>query len=167
LRTALFRRRCAAPSWGVWETSGAFDLLIHDVDFTVHLFGKPATISATGYIDDAAGIDVLHANFFYPNGVEALVTGGWHNRGSYPFSMEYTATFDRDTMEFSTASGQGVLQSPPGAAYAAELAHFAEACDNDRQPPLCPAGESADAVKLMLLAIEARKHKGEKIPCNL
>jgi predicted dehydrogenase len=167
LRTAVFRRRCAAPSWGVWETSGAFDLLIHDVDFTIHLLGMPETISATGYADDAAGIDIIHANFFYGNGIEALVTGGWHNRGQYPFSMEYTATFDRDTMEFSTASGQGVLESPPGAAYAAEIAHFGEAVDNGRQPPLCPPRESADAIKLMLLALEARKLKGDKIPCNL
>jgi predicted dehydrogenase len=167
LRTAVFRRRCAAPSWGVWETSGAFDLLIHDVDYTIHLLGKPEAIRATGYADDAAGIDILHAHFLYANGVEALVTGGWHNRGDYPFSMEYTATFDRDTMEFSTASGRGVLPVAPGAAYAAEIAHFAESCDTGREPPLCPPKESADAIKLTLLALEARKSQGEKIPCNL
>ena len=167
LRTAVFRRRCAAPSWGVWETSGAFDLLIHDVDYTIHLLGKPEFVAAYGYYNDKAGIDILHAHFFYADGVEALVTGGWHNRGEYPFSMEYTATFEQDTMEFSTASGLGVLKSPPGAAYAAEIAHFAESVDAGRQPALCPPRESADAIKLTLLAIEARKHKGEKIPCNI
>jgi len=73
----------------------------------------------------------------------------------------------QDTIEFSTASGAGVLASPPGAAYAAEIAHFAEACDTGRQPPLCPPRESANAIKLMLLAIEARNHQGEKIPCNI
>src|SRR3954451_13606426 len=93
LRTAVFRRRCAAPSWGVWETSGAFDLLIHDVDCTIHLLGKPQYIRSTGYASDTAGIDILHAHLFYESGVEALVTGGWHNRGEYPFSMEFTATF--------------------------------------------------------------------------
>jgi len=167
LRTAVFRRRCAAPSWGVWETSGAFDLLIHDVDFTIHLLGKPQYIRSTGYASDTAGIDILHAHFFYESGVEALVTGGWHNRGEYPFSMEYTATFDRDTMEFSTASKVGVLESKPGAAYAAEIAHFTEACNENQQPVLCPPRESADAIKLTLLAIEARKYKGEKVPCEI
>ncbi len=167
LRTAVFRRRCAAPSWGVWETSGAFDLLIHDVDFTIHLLGKPDYIRATGHTSDTAGIDILHAHFFYPNGVEALVTGGWHNRGEYPFSMEYTATFEQDTMEFSTASKVGMLESPSGAGYMAELAHFTEACNEGKQPPLCPPQESADAIKLTHLAIEARKQKGEKVPCNL
>jgi len=167
LRSALFRRRCAAPSWGVWETSGAFDLLIHDVDFTIHLFGLPEAIRATGYYDEEAGIDLLHAHFLYRDGTEALVTGGWHNRGEYPFSMEFTATFDRDTVEFSTASGRGAMKSAPGAAYAAEIAHFAEAVNSGTPPPLCPARESADAVKLTLLALEARKLQGEKIPCKL
>jgi predicted dehydrogenase len=166
LRTAVFRRRCAAPSWGVWETGGAFDLLIHDVDFTIHLLGKPEYIRSTGYCDNASGIDVLHAHFFYASGVEALVTGGWHNRADYPFSMEFTATFEQDTIEFSTASGVGVLKSAPAAGYAAEIAHFAEACNTGQQPALCPPRESADAIKLTHLAIDARKHKGEKIPCN-
>lgn len=166
LRSAFFRRRCAAPSWGVWETSGAFDLLIHDVDYTIHLLGLPETIRATGYVDNEAGIDILHAHFFYASGVEALVTGGWHNRGDYPFSMEFTATFDRDTIEFDTASGRGVMKSAPGAAYAAEIAHFAEAVNTETQPALCPPRESADAVKLTLLALEARKLQGEKVPCK-
>jgi predicted dehydrogenase len=167
LRTAVFRRRCAAPSWGVWETSGTFDLLIHDVDFTIHLLGKPEYIRSTGYESSGAGIDILHAHFFYANGAEALVTGGWHNRGEYPFSMEFTATFEQDTMEFSSASKVGVLESAPGAAYKAEIAHFAEACDAGRQPPLCPPRESADAIKLTHLAIEARQHKGERVPCTI
>src|SRR5579862_142242 len=48
VRSALFRRRCAAPAWSKWLANpgqsggGVFDLLIHDVDFCVHLFGAPA-----------------------------------------------------------------------------------------------------------------------------
>jgi predicted dehydrogenase len=167
LRAAVFRRRCAAPSWGVWETGGTLDLLIHDIDFTIHLLGKPEYMRVTGHDEPASGIDILHAHFFYASGVEALVTGGWHNRGDYPFSMEYTATFEQETMEFSTASGVGVLESAPGAAYAAEIAHFTESCNAGRQPTLCPPRESADAIKLTLLAVEARKQKGEKVACNI
>src|SRR6185437_5742289 len=107
-RGATFRRRCAAPSWGTWEGGGAFDLLIHDFDFVLHLLGRPEAISAAGYCHDGNGIDLLHALLFYSNGAEVLITGGWMNRGSYPFSMEFTATFDRDTVEFSTATGIGL-----------------------------------------------------------
>ena len=165
-RGAIFRRRCAAPSWGTWEGGGAFDLLIHDFDFALHLFGEPEALAASGYCDDAAGIDLLHTTLFYPYGGDVLITGGWLNRGAYPFSMEFTATFDRDTVEFSTASGAGVLDCPPGTAYAAELAHFAGCCAG--QPnQLCPPAESARAIRLLRLALEARERKGEKILCRI
>lgn len=166
LRSAVFRRRCAAPSWGNGQGDGAFDLLIHDVDFVLHLLGKPEALSATGACDDDAGIDLLHATFFYPGGGDVLITGGWLNRGAYPFSMEFTATFDRDTIEFSTASGAGVLNGPLERAYAAEIAYFARCCAG--QPnELCPPSESADAVKLLRLALAARSHRGEKMPCTI
>lgn len=166
LRGAIFRRRCAAPSWGNWEGGGAFDLLIHDVDFVLHLLGKPESLSATGVCDDPAGIDLLHTTFFYPGGADVLITGGWMNRGAYPFSMEFTATFDRDTVEFSTASGAGVLEGPPGQAYAAEIAYFARCCAGEPNE-LCPPKESADAIKLLRLALAARSQRGEKIPCAI
>ena len=95
VRTALFRRRCAAPAWGGWLTDpaqsggGIFDLLIHDVDYCLHLFGRPEALLAAGYEDLASGIDCVDAQLFYPHGVVA-VSGGWHNRGAYPFSAEYT-----------------------------------------------------------------------------
>jgi predicted dehydrogenase len=165
-RGAIFRRRCAAPSWGTWEGGGAFDLLIHDFDFALHLFGKPESLAASGYCDDAAGIDLLHTTLFYQDGTDVLITGGWLNRGTYPFSMEFTVTFDRDTVEFSTASGAGVLDCPPGTAYAAEMAHFARCCAG--QPnELCPPTESASAIRLLRLALDAREQKGEKIPCRI
>jgi predicted dehydrogenase len=165
-RDATFRRRCAAPSWGVWEGGGAFDLLIHDFDFVLHLLGKPAALSATGTYDDPAGIDILHALLLYPDGAEVLITGGWHNRGEYPFSMEFTATFDRDTIEFSTASRVGLQEHPAGHAFAAELGYFARCCAGEPNR-LCPPQESAAAIKLLRLALEARHRKGEKIECMI
>jgi predicted dehydrogenase len=166
LRGAVFRRRCAAPSWGNWEGGGAFDLLIHDVDFVLHLLGKPEALSATGVCDDDAGIDLLHTTFFYPGGPDVLITGGWMNRGAHPFSMEFTATFARDTVEFSTASGAGVLDGPPDRAYAAEIAYFARCCAGEPNE-LCPPSESADAIKLLRLALAARSQRGEKMPCTI
>jgi predicted dehydrogenase len=165
-RGAIFRRRCAAPSWGTWEGGGAFDLLIHDFDFALHLFGTPESLAATGYCDDAAGIDLLHTTLFYPEGADVLITGGWMNRGDHPFSMEFTATFDRETVEYSTASGAGVLDCPPGTAYTAELEYFARCCAGAPNE-LCPPEESAQAIRLLRLALEARDRKGEKVSCRI
>src|SRR2546422_951259 len=72
VRSAIFRRRCAAPAWSKWLSNsavsggGVFDLLIHDVDYCVHLFGVPAAVSATGHEDMPRGIDCICRQFHYP-----------------------------------------------------------------------------------------------------
>ncbi len=182
-RTALFRRRCAAPAWGGWlknpekSGGGVFDLLIHDVDMTLHLFGPPESVAATGYEDPSRGIDVIHSVFHYPHGGVAVVTGGWHHPKAYPFSMEYTVTSDGGTIEFSSSGRaptlyredgtEEALDSPEIDGYAAELQYFADCCNEGRQPALCPPRESANAVKLTRLMLEARNRNGERIKCNL
>jgi predicted dehydrogenase len=51
----MFRRQSATPAWGAWLTDkrasggGIFDLMVHDVDMCLHLFGPPEAVSATGY----------------------------------------------------------------------------------------------------------------------
>lgn len=180
-RSFVFRRRCAAPHWGQWLKDpskgggGVFDLLIHDVDMCVHLFGLPEAVSATGYEDLQAGIDLITAELHYPGIGSVIVTGGWHHPKSYPFSMEYTASFQGGTIEFSTAGRPATLYNAAGEAeavalsgkdgFAAELEYFASCVVAGRQPELCPPDESAQSTKLTLLLNEARLKNGEKIPC--
>lgn len=182
VRTATFRRRCAKPDWGGWlfdpvkSGGGAFDLLIHDIDMCLHLFGAPEAISATGYLD-LAGTDSVTAQLFYPNGLAVLVTGGWHPPSTMPFSMEFTVIFDKGTMDFSSSGrpltlyaqtgGGTVLKSPGLDGYTAELQYFVDCCNSGKAPEICPPAESAAAVKLMLAVLEARNRNGEKIPCKL
>ena len=183
IRAALFRRRCAAPAWGKWlhdaekGGGGVFDLLIHDVDMCVHLFGVPEAVSATGNEDLPEGIDIITAQLHYKDVPSVVVTGGWHHPSAYPFSMEYTASFDLGTIEFSTAGRAVTLYSHTGEAkpmekpdqdgFAREIEYFVACAREDRQPALCPASESAAAVKVTRLMVEARKHNGDKVACNL
>lgn len=179
---AAFRRSCAAPAWGGWlqdperSGGGAFDLLIHDVDMCLHLFGKPEAVSAGGYSNAALGIDCIDAQLFYADLV-ATVAGGWHNSGEFPFRMEYCVTLDGGTIEFSSQGkaptvytvGGGTqplaLQQQDG--YAAEIAYFAGCCATGQEPELCPPAESAAAVKLMQLLLESRNRNGAKLICRL
>src|SRR5215472_10544816 len=65
VRAASFSRRCAEPGWGGWlkdkarSGGGAFDLLIHDVDMCLSLFGRPRAVAANGFGDWVVG------QFFY------------------------------------------------------------------------------------------------------
>ncbi len=176
-RFAEFRRRCAAPTWGGWlnqpnkSGGGAFDLLIHDVDMCIHLFGVPEAVSATGYADPAAGLDCIQAWLHYVDGPAVQVSGGWMGKG-VPFSMEFAVALDGGTVDYSSAgrpltfAGEP-LPSPGGDGYCAEIAYFVECCAAERTPEICPPTESAATVKLMRLLLEARDRKGEKIECRI
>jgi predicted dehydrogenase len=182
VRAAIFRRRCAAPAWSKWLANpaqsggGVFDLLIHDVDYCLHVFGNPRSVTATGYEDLARGIDWIAACFAYPDTPAVVVTGGWHHPKAYPFSMEFTVVSDRGTLEFSSAGrpltlyrGDGSEQSlaqPEVDIFAEELKYFLECATAGRQPALCPPRQSAQAVLLARYMLESRKRNGEKIACR-
>jgi len=183
LRNAVFRRRCAAPTWGDWlpnpskSGGGAFDLLIHDVDMALHLFGPPAAVSATGHQDVRRGIDVLTGQLHYNDGGAVLIAGGWRHPKTYPFSMEYTVTFDGGTVEYSSAGRpprlhrqdgeEEDLTAPEVDGYQAEIEYFVDCVEEGKKPERCAPEESAAAVKLTRMLAGARARNGEKIACKL
>jgi predicted dehydrogenase len=182
-RSAFFRRRCAAPAWSTWlhdkskSGGGVFDLLIHDIDMAVWLFGVPSRVSAIGAEDLPRGVDLLTATLFYADGLRVTISGGWHHPKSYPFSMEYTVIADGGTIEYSSAGRPVTLYGEDGSesplelssndGYVEEIRYFIECARANRQPDFCPPESSAEAVKLALLLDEARNRNGEIIPCHL
>ena len=182
-RFAMFRRRCAAPGWGGWlqdperSGGGVFDLLIHDVDMCLHLFGKPRTVSSTGVSDAAAGLDYISSQWSYADGLAVEIVGGWYGPGEYPFSMEYSVALDGGSVEYSSMGRPPALYPREGAAqvlplpavdaYAAEIEYFAACCRGRSAPEICPPAESALAVKVMHLMLDSRKRNGAKLLCNL
>ena len=183
VRAAIFRRRCAAPAWSAWLSDpaqsggGVFDLLIHDIDFCLHLLGAPEAVSASGYEDLPHGVDWILARFWYPSIGAVAVSGGWHHPAAYPFSMEFTIVSDSGTLEFNSAgkplSEYGAdgcehpVDVPQADGYRAELEYFLECAAAGRKPLACPPEESAAAVKLARLMLESRARNGERIACQL
>jgi len=180
VRSALLRRRCAAPFWNKWlddaakSGGGIFDLLIHDVDICLAMFGSPDAVSATGYEDLAGGVDVINATLHYSGIPSVVITGGWHHKKSYPFSMEFTVVTDGGTFEYSSqqasdvtlydASGESrPLELRVEDGFEAELRYFVSCCRNGQRPAFCPPEESAQSVRIALSLVEARKKNGEKI----
>jgi predicted dehydrogenase len=164
IRMSWFRRHCAKPSWGGWHTDaarsggGIFDLLIHDVDYSIWLFGEPASISSAV----SGGLSGLMAStFVYPASGPVVIEGGWHAQGPYPFSMSFTIAGEEGTLEYSSANSPLTLWRTGGAAseivpveeldgFKEEVGYFADCVIHNRQPEKCPPRESAMAVRVAL-----------------
>jgi predicted dehydrogenase len=161
VESALFQRRCGVPAWSGWlgdpaRSGGAvLDLLIHDIDFCISVWGMPEFASAKGSRE--AGVDLVHAQLFYPECGPVVIEGGWHQPWDYPFSMEYAVTADGLTCEWSSASGD---TSDP---FTAELQYFADCVSNGKAPDLCPPHHSAQAVALARFILESRTHDGKAV----
>ena len=174
VRSATFRRRCARPAWSDWQRDAArsggavLDLLIHDLDFALRLFGPPLAVEATGRAE--GDIDIVSAQLSY--GTFAVdVTGGWHP-GKFPITMKYRVVGARASVEFNfnehppRISRDGEvrdLQLEQGDGYAREIAYFVECARENRQPERCSPEDSANAVRLALLVMESRRRGGERI----
>ena len=181
-RSAVFRRRCAAPFWSTWladpskSGGGVFDLLIHDIDMAIHLFGLPDSVEASGYENLPRGIDLIHAELFYPHGGTVLITGGWHHPKSYPFSMEYTVTCDGGTIDFSSEGRAPTLYRENGEAeklsmpdvdgYAAEVRYFSSAAAKEFSRPSARRASPPMLSNSHALILEARNSNGERLECN-
>jgi predicted dehydrogenase len=180
---ATFRRRCAAPPWSPWMADktksggGVFDLLIHDIDMALVLFGYPEAVSAWGAENLAGGYDVVTAQLHYPAIASVTITGGWHHKQSYPFSMEYTVVGEEGVMEYSSAGRDPAWYAKDGTAeklllpeqdgYQAEIEYFLHCCRTGQAPDRCTPESSAAAVKRARIIDEARAKQGETVPCKL
>ena len=179
VRSALFRRRCAAPVWSAWlkdparSGGGIMDLLIHDADFCISLWGMPEAVRARGYRDLTRGIDVIHADLLYPHQGPVIVTGGWHHPGHYPFSMEFTVTTDAATFDWASAANDfrvypadgdpRSIPLPEKDAFVSELAYFADCAIHNLPPDRCPPEQSAQAVALIETMLQSRDCEGAVI----
>jgi predicted dehydrogenase len=169
VRSAAFYRRCAAPKWSAWmqdaerSGGGAFDLLIHDVDYVRWLFGMPRSIQATGASDRERGLDTVSANLEYP-GCAVTVAGGWFLKGEYPFSMAFTMACEEGVLdyaggvltEYRNGASAETVTLPDYDPFEAELSHFHECAVRNAASKICPVSESVEAVWLMLAILDRR-----------
>ncbi len=175
LRSARFVRSCGLPDWSGWlpveaRSGGAvIDLLIHDIDQALLLFGMPERVAATTL---GAG-DTLRATLNYDGGLDVQIEGGWLLPGA-SFSMNFEARSDRALIELTSEglfldneTGRRQIESSKSDAYDVEIGYFVDCCRTGRQPERCPPQQSAQAVKLALLLKDSRVKGGEAIKCSV
>jgi predicted dehydrogenase len=175
IREAAFFRRCGLPDWSPWlsdesHSGGAIiDLLVHDIDQALDLFGLPDSVEARSL----GPVDTLDASLHYRDGISVFLQGGWYPAGT-PFAMGFRVAGDRGGLELKNGvlsamtHGQwNPVPTPAGDAYLAELSYFIECCQNGSPPGRCLPLESARAVKLALLLKESRSQGGTRLPCTM
>jgi predicted dehydrogenase len=176
VQTATFTRMCGLPDWSSWlpnttRSGGAvLDLLVHDLDQILLLFGTPKAVRAKAL----GNFDAVTATLLYPNGPEIRLQGGWI-ASETPFSMAFQVRTARALLELgpngltlSDADGkQHKIQVPDANPYTAQLSYFQQCCESGRKPDRCPPEAAAAAVKVALLLKRSRDLDGEEIPCAL
>lgn len=164
----VVRLRRAVPHPGGWfadeERSGgvAMDLLIHDVDFVVSLFGVPSRVIAQETVTDS--LAVHSATLTFDDGTIALLEGQWGGVGELEFAAEAAGSLGMSSfssipsapLRISGAAPSGVeaplLDDPFHAQAAAILARRADEPTVDQS-----AIDAVTTCRMMIAA--AREHR--------
>lgn len=159
VRDAIFTRRSAVPTWGEWlqnetRSGGAIvDLLIHDIDQALLLFGRPRWVLAQG----AGPVDTIEALLEYSDSLTVRIQGGWYPAGT-PFHMGFTISTGEKTLAMTPAGDD---------AYRAELEYFVHCVLTKSPPDRCPPDAAAEALRLALLLKQSRVQNGKRLACVL
>ncbi len=184
VRTAAFVRRCGAPNWSRWlhdeaRSGGAIlDLLSHDIDQALSLFGLPDRVAAKSI----GGPDTAMATLIYPGGPEVRIQGGWF-AAETRLSMSFQIRAERAELDWTpgaslsggltlsdqTGQRRKVIVASPDTnerdPYEDEVKYFVDCCRTGTPPARCPAKASALAVKIALMIKESRAAGGQQVQC--
>jgi predicted dehydrogenase len=175
VKACTMRRKTGYPQWSEWlanesSSGGAIlDLLSHDIDQALKLFGRPNSVSAVrdGEIDTMLG--TLH----YSDGLEVRVEGGWY-APELPFSADFeiigkdaALTFKDGKLQRNLDGMEQSIDIPKHQEYLDQMTYFIECCRNNAAPDLCPPFESAQAVKIATLLKASRDAEGKELLCEI
>jgi len=166
------QRSTGYPDWGGWlakeECSGGaiLDLLSHDLEQALSLFGPPASVSATS----RGPVDTMNAVLRYEDGLVVNVDGGWYSSDT-PFNASFcleageaSLTFhDGKLVRHANGREDEAIALPEEDPYYREIAYFVDCCRCGVSPELCPPAESARTVYLANLLRESREQSGKEL----
>ena len=168
---ATLSRSTGYPQWGGWlaqpgQSGGAvLDLLCHDLDIALAIFGQPQSVSA---VSDGA-IDTMNATLRFEDQLDVKVVGGWREP-EVEFSAEFEIVTGSVTLRFRdeelTIVRDGVEEPAPVPQhdpYHDEIGYFVECCRTGAPPEQCMPQDSARAVRLALLLRASRESGGKEL----
>ncbi len=174
IRNATLRRSTGFPQWGGWladeaRSGGAIlDLLSHDLDQALHLFGPPATVSAV----PLGPVDTMHGVLRYSGGLDVHLEGGWMEPDA-PFVASFgieaghaALTFKDGELRRVVGAEEEMIAIPEHDAYHDQIAYFVECCRRGAAPERCSPAASADAVRISTLLRASRNAGGKELEWN-
>ena len=175
--SAEFRRHCGCPQWNRWlpnpkmSGGGIFDLLIHDLDYSLHVFGRPTAVSAVGTKNTSCGIDIVSTHLHYEKGPLVSVSGGWQTHGEFPFSMDFTILGEFGALHYHSGQSPLVHYNQNGVKktirvssldpFRAELEAFISASTEGKPISKCSPQDSAFSTRIALAMCASRKQFGK------
>ena len=194
LRSLSLVRLSPTPTWS-WEDwlmwasrsgSAALDLHIHDTDYVLYLFGTPKAVWSKGtWVGD--GCVHIFTLYDYGDGPAVSAEGGWDMPPSYPFHMDFRATFDKGAVQMSSARQPTMTVYPaegepyPPAlpkpdlrgveaggnisemgGYFNEIKYFVECILEGRKPEVVTPRDARESLRVVLAEMESAR-KGEPV----
>jgi len=180
IKQITFSRYGAPPGWseGNWMLSDSksggiiFDLTIHDIDYSISLFGMPEWVFARRSMAGDGYTAYVNAILGYKD-LNVLLESGFIMSGGYPFttgfrlstgdiSLEYVNKNKKGLIKYSADTAEQKLKYEDFDPYEKELRYFIECIRKDVKPLV---GSGEDAVKAVKLAkyIEMSAKNNEKV----
>jgi predicted dehydrogenase len=186
---AFCQRLAVTPDWhqGKWGLSeklaggAALDLHIHDLDYLIWLFGKPAIVMAQGIYDpvykEAGGLSHIATTIEFSNKVSALAEGGWAFKGAFPFTMIIRVLCEKGTIEWIFRAGKNIeertnkaealvykedgsieiLKAGAEDAFFLEISYLSDCIENNKPVKNATFEDGKAALELALAAIKSAK----------
>ena len=168
---ATLTRSTGYPGWGGWlaqadQSGGAIlDLLCHDLDIALAIFGQPERVSA---VSDGE-IDTMHATLHYEDNLDVKVVGGWR-QPEVEFSQSFEIVtgsvalrFRDEKLTILRDETEEPAAIPQGDPYHDEIGYFVDCCRTGAAPDRCPPQDSARAVRLASVLRTSRENNGEEV----
>jgi len=174
---AHLTRTGALPAWSSegWlmnasASGGILDMHIHDIDIALWWFGRPAAISATGYVDGELP-RIIDAVWRYPNSLTAHLHSAWDKNGG-PFRHAFHLVLERATLSYDLLANpeslrifengkERTIPMEQNVAYQAELDEFAKSVAAGKAMTRVPTTESRAAVEVGLEELRQLRERAQ------
>ena len=167
--------RLSIPKWGWFKdpqlSGGALlDLLVHDLDYFFHIFGKPQSVYAVGLTSETGAWDEVVAVLDYVD-KKAIAEASYLMPARFPFVMSFRLLGDRGYVEYRH-QGELLEQTvpetrfvlylagkPPASlpcsdrdGYAGEIEYFVNCLVQDKPPEIATLEEARTVLQIALAA---------------